>query len=450
MPTHPIKTARSLLALSICSILLAPTAQAQFGRSAKKEAVRAVWVDGETRRGATEIALFGDSIGRLQYPSSPQASNSSEAAAAALIDPWSQLGPAELAGGGRGLAYGLAADALPPTGSDPNLAASVGMARHAGVAATFLQPGGTKLVSGIGCTVLLRPDGGMEPVEGTDALVVRLGSSRGMAATSQLSELTKLRALFEDALSHRDSLDKYEEKLEEYEEKLEEYEKKRLEEIEKKKAEKKAKKKGAANGSNGEAAKGDQKKKGLKRPKRPSAPSRSAVHETILRVLDGELPVRVEAHTLPELRCALDLASEHGLDMVLLGGTDADLLADEIAHAELPIVLAVESDYQGSPLSTRDLYLRYRTLIDADCTVALSSGRGGADPSLLLLRAGEAVAAGAPLGAVWDSLTQIPAELLGLEARYGSVRTGFSSDLLLFGGASPFDASGSFRLLNAK
>lgn len=63
---------------------------------------------------------------------------------------------------------------------------------------------------------------------------------------------------------------------------------------------------------------------------------------------------------------------------------------------------------------------------------------------LMLTRAGELVAAGCDKNKVWDSLTIVPARLLGLDG-YGSLHRGKSATMVLFEGTSPFDASAPMK-----
>jgi imidazolonepropionase-like amidohydrolase len=80
----------------------------------------------------------------------------------------------------------------------------------------------------------------------------------------------------------------------------------------------------------------------------------------------------------------------------------------------------------------------------AGVSVALGSGGRDLGPMLLTL-AGELIAEGVDQDAVWKSLTSTPADLLGLGGKAGAVQRGASGSMILFGGASPFDASAPFR-----
>ncbi|MHC4838073.1 MAG: amidohydrolase family protein, partial [Planctomycetota bacterium] len=138
------------------------------------------------------------------------------------------------------------------------------------------------------------------------------------------------------------------------------------------------------------------------------------------------------------------MKKEFGFEMVLLGGYDADRLAEELAAAEVAVVLPVMPDHHGPEHQRRHLSDRFSRLHEAGVEVALASGGVEGAELLLLARAGELVAAGVDQDAVWASLTTVPARILGLDA-YGALGTGRSATMILFGGSSPFDASAPFK-----
>ncbi|RMH01993.1 MAG: hypothetical protein D6702_09985 [Planctomycetota bacterium] len=367
--------------------------------------------------------------------------------AAGIVDAWGGPVPADLLRsshrpGGLDLADSLPAD-LP--GADPGLAARVAAARAAGVAAAGLSPGGKTLWRGLGAVVGFGAHD-LPVAEGEPFLDLALGSAFTDPLNGQKvgRELTDL---FQAAESLRQDYDDYPERLEKYEKDLEEYRKK-LEEYGKKKEE--AEQKAAAGkpqGQNGKG-KGGQKPQPPKRPKRPEPPVPDARMERLLRALAGSLRVRIEANAAADIRTALDLKERHDLDLVLVGGAEADLMAEELAAARVPVVLPVVGEH-GRRSPERSLARRFQALREAGVEVALASGGGDGSQALLLMRAGELVAAGLDPAEVWDALTVVPARILGLEGRRGVIAAGAVADLVLFGGSGPFDASAPLRPFSA-
>ncbi|PCH77483.1 MAG: hypothetical protein COB96_06175 [Planctomycetota bacterium] len=125
-----------------------------------------------------------------------------------------------------------------------------------------------------------------------------------------------------------------------------------------------------------------------------------------------------------------------------------DLIADEVAAANVPVVLAASGDH-GSTHPERRLAIRYQALTDAEVTVALASGGSDGTAVSILSRAGDLVAAGLDPQVVWASLTSIPAEIAGLDATHGDLKVGVAADLINFQGSGPFNASATFRVFRA-
>ena len=418
-------------------------------------AADAAWIDAETRIEPAYLVVADGRIQSIRRRLSPMAQRLEQIEVAGtlapgIVDAWCDLRPAGLASSSRNPDHGALTDALPAdvVGADPVLATQVEAARSAGISACYLNSGARQLRRGTGTAALFGANSLPVPA-GEEFLEFALGSATTFGTAALLSA-ARLERVFEDAVAHREALDEYRDELEKFEQDLEDYRKK-LEEHEKKKEESgegDAKDQQAGGGKGG----GDEEKKEEpklpKRPERPKKPASTPARDLVLRALDRDLPVRVEAHSAFDLLRALELAERYGFRLVLAGGRDADLLATRIAAADVPVVLAVEDP--GAPIldPDRSFARRYRALREAGVEVALASG-GSAGQAMLLLRAGELVAAGADAAEVWASLTSVPAGILGLAQTHGRLADGGSADFLLFEGTSPFDASAPFRVHRA-
>ncbi len=372
----------------------------------------------------------------------------------ALVDAWSSLLPADVQASGARPAGFTLADSLPAgfPGEAPELAARATALHASGIAAGYLSPGGSVPQRGFGQTVLFGsgPAGGLPRAAGGVELDLAAGSARDRGVQA-LADASALDELFQAAQDYRDSVDAYRDQLEKYQRDLEAYRKKLDEYVQKQKAAKeKAEQESKATAEADEGKEGEKGKKDSgppKRPKRPRKPLADAAQRQLLRALDGEIPVRVQANTVAEIRDALQLAQRYSLRLRIAGGLEADLVADELAAARVPVILPALAEHGPHPQPERALVRRYRTLVDAGVEVALASGGGDGSGALLLVRAGALVAEGADPDRVWDSLTRIPARLLGLETRRGTLRPGADAEFLLFTGRSPFDASADFHAL---
>ncbi len=370
-----------------------------------------------------------------------------------MVDAWSRLLPADLLNDRNPLAHAEVADSLPlqRPGADAALAARVGALREQGLAAAYLAAVAGGVQRGVGSAVEFSVHD--LPVAYAEGKLEFALSGDRLGAQSAARKLT---AAFVDAEAWRESLDDYQEKLTKYEESLEKYHKdldKYIEEKEKKEAEESSEQApGRLQEESGDKDKSKEKgkakpeDKGPKmptRPKRPVEPRPSTVRNLILDVLDGKRGVRVVADDRSAIEAVIALHDEYDLEPVLVGGAEADLLAEELADAEIPVVLALRADPAVG--GQRTLVQRYNTLIEAGVVVALASGGSDGSAAMMLTLAGELIAAGADAEQVWASLTTVPAGLCGLGQRNGRIASGHSGSMILFQGSSPFDASASFR-----
>lgn len=352
-----------------------------------------------------------------------------------VVDAWSGLPMAGRDGGRRPLPQSRIAEDLPAMveGADAALAARVDTLRNSGVGFVYLGRTDGNLQRGLGVVAGFSVND-LPYAIGDDWLDLA-GTGSGSAAQIRAQDLE---AVFDNAVSLRDSRDDYQEKLEKYEEDLKKYEenfKKYLEEQEK------AGKKGG--GARAQDPKNGEKKKEDKRPKRPARPSpprRNVAGDLILDAIDGKLRVRIQADSESVVATAIELAEEHKLDILLVNAIGGAAHADALADHGIGVVLDLSRQLAGDDSLAKEFMAYHEAGVD----VALGSGGRDLGPMLLTL-AGELVAAGVDQDDVWAALTSTPAKLLGLSGQAGALQRGASGSMILFGGAHPFDASGVFR-----
>jgi len=147
------------------------------------------------------------------------------------------------------------------------------------------------------------------------------------------------------------------------------------------------------------------------------------------------MPVRIVAHRNQDILNALELADEFSLDLILEGAAEAHLVAEQLAEANVLVVL-------GSPARSSvrrdDLFRRCSTDSLAVLTehgVRWIVGTGvdvAANPQFLAINAQLAASRGGgdPLAAV----TAKAADALGVDDRIGRLRPGLLADFVLWTG----------------
>lgn len=157
--------------------------------------------------------------------------------------------------------------------------------------------------------------------------------------------------------------------------------------------------------------------------------------ESMIPVFGGELPLVVNASEVRQIQDAITWAEEEGLKMILLGGRDADLVAEHLREKEIPVIL---TSVIGSPnrdwQSYDESYSLPARLHEAGITFAIAGIANPANANRLPLEAGAAVAYGLPVHEAMRALTINPARILGLDDRVGSLEVGKDASLMITDG----------------
>ena len=170
--------------------------------------------------------------------------------------------------------------------------------------------------------------------------------------------------------------------------------------------------------------------------------------EALARLLNREVPARVQANATRDIRVAIELAEEFGFELVIDGGAGAHAMADELADRGIPVVLGPIShpyisgeeipdpgDYGG--VDERNAVW----LNEAGVHVSLASfsrGFGSFGPGVagqwLLIDASIAHGHGMSEADVLRAVTLSPAEVLGVADRLGSLEVGKDADVVVLDG----------------
>ncbi|QDU83055.1 hypothetical protein Pla163_01510 [Planctomycetes bacterium Pla163] len=172
-----------------------------------------------------------------------------------------------------------------------------------------------------------------------------------------------------------------------------------------------------------------------KEDKKPRAPRFDADSEVLGAVAEGELPLILELHRIPEMRTLLRRLPEFGrVRPILAGVSDARFVADELAAAGVVVIVNPTTQGEGGAFGSNHLELA-ADLDEAGVEVLFGSGgRDASATAALPLLAARAVAHGLSPEKALYALTLGPARALDLADRIGSVEVGKQADLLLLSG----------------
>lgn len=179
-------------------------------------------------------------------------------------------------------------------------------------------------------------------------------------------------------------------------------------------------------------------KKEGKDKKDAKEPSREA--KVINALLAGDKALVAYADRATDLLVLLKLKASYSLDLVLVGAADAVLIADKIAEAKVPVVMAALDNLPGSFDSLNASLENAAKLTNAGVNVALTVDGDTHNLYQLRFHAGNAIANGLSRADALAAVTANVADAFNLES--GRVAVGQAADLVLWS-ADPFELSSS-------
>ncbi len=186
-------------------------------------------------------------------------------------------------------------------------------------------------------------------------------------------------------------------------------------------------------------------KAGDKNSKAPKKP----VSDALLQLVRKEIALRTSAATVDSIRDMIELAKELDYRLVLDGVTEGWVLPQELSDADVSVVITPrarrsaqlgEEDRSGSNIESSRIFEEAGVpfaIAPLSSRISLN-GLAGRDLTSLPLEAAFAVRGGCSEKTGLEALTIIPARMMGLEKRLGSIEVGKDADLLLLNG-QPLD-----------
>ncbi len=156
--------------------------------------------------------------------------------------------------------------------------------------------------------------------------------------------------------------------------------------------------------------------------------------DAINDVLNGKQTLFVASERAMDIRTLLKLQKEYGFKLVIVGGTEAHLVAKELAAAKVPVVIDVMSNTRSSFDQQAATFENAARLHKAGVTVAFKDSTTGHNAYWVRQNAGLAVAHGMPYDAAIASLTSIPSQLAGTANSFGKIEKGMDADVVLWDG----------------
>ncbi len=164
--------------------------------------------------------------------------------------------------------------------------------------------------------------------------------------------------------------------------------------------------------------------------------------ESLLPVLTGELPAHFHCHRRDDIFTAVRIAEEFDLNYVLVHATEGYMCADELRECGAKVLAGPIICDRAKP-ELRHLNTAAPGILEREGIVpAIITDHPVVPIHYLPLSAAIAVRDGMSRNAALLAITRIPAELLGIDSRMGSLEEGKDADFSVFAdGCDPLTAA---------
>ena len=156
--------------------------------------------------------------------------------------------------------------------------------------------------------------------------------------------------------------------------------------------------------------------------------------EALIPVLKKEIPFRAHAHRADDVATAIRICEEFDVEMSWEHATEGHRIADYIAEKKIPAVWG-PSLISRPKWEMRELgYDTPRIMYEAGVKFAIQTDAPGSTIRFLPICAALSVREGLPYDYALKAITIIPAEIIGVSDRVGSLDVGKDADLRLLSG----------------
>jgi len=156
--------------------------------------------------------------------------------------------------------------------------------------------------------------------------------------------------------------------------------------------------------------------------------------EALVPVLTRELPAHFHCHRRDDIFTAIRIAEEFSLDYVLVHATEGYMCADELAECSARVLAGPIICDRAKPELRNLSTAAPGKLEEAGILPAIITDHPVVPIHYLALSAGIAAREGLSRKSALLGITRIPAQLLGIDSRVGSIEIGKDADFCVFSG----------------
>ena len=172
-------------------------------------------------------------------------------------------------------------------------------------------------------------------------------------------------------------------------------------------------------------------------------PEYNAKYEALLPLLRGEIKAHIHAHRSDDIFTGIRIAEEFGFDYVLIHCTEGHLVADILGELHSSAICGPIISSRMKPELSNYTLNNVPLLRSRGVTAAICTDHPELPISSLALSSALALGSGASIRTIAEAITIIPARILGIDCKCGSVTAGKDADLVIFDDPDAFPVSSS-------
>lgn len=150
-------------------------------------------------------------------------------------------------------------------------------------------------------------------------------------------------------------------------------------------------------------------------------------------VLSGDVPLLANVNRASDIEVLIQLAEQYGIRAIIRGGTEAWMLADELATAGIPVLMGPTANLPGNFDRINARRDAATLLVDAGVEVGFAGPQSQTHNARNITQsAGNAVSEGLSWEAALYAITRAPARMFGVDDRFGSIEVGKEADIVIW------------------
>ena len=155
----------------------------------------------------------------------------------------------------------------------------------------------------------------------------------------------------------------------------------------------------------------------------------------MIPVLEGRIPVFVQANELSQIQGAITWAEQEGVKLIIVGGRDAIFAKDQLKAKDIPVIV---TDIQSAPMRQwqgyNEVFSLPMRLKQAGIRFCIAGEGDASNARNTAFQAANAAAYGLSLEDALKSVTLYAAQVLGIADKVGSLEVGKDATLIVTNG----------------